>query len=82
VTNSHGVEAAFRLSDKILWFRWRFDVTPGRGVAKFGPMALGLLWQGREPLFAGVEPTLRNLLLVIKILTMSRYHVEGFTGIG
>jgi len=90
VTNSYGVEAAFRLSDKIsisgfgatqtsLSWSWGGEIwTYGAGIA------LPDFWQGREPfgVFAGVEPE-KLKLLVIKILTMSTgITLKASTGIG
>jgi len=78
LTNSYGVEAAFRLSDKISisGFGAYTDVTPWSWGGEIWTHGAGIVLpdfgKGTFGVFAGVEPTLRNLkLLVIKILTMS-----------
>jgi hypothetical protein len=91
VTNSYGVEAAFRLTDKISisgFGAYTNAILIGRGNADIwtygGGIAISDL--GKEGnvlgLFAGVEPTLRGLSESVRPASgFSRdtsYHIEGF----
>lgn len=89
VTNSYGVEAAFRLSDKISisGFGAYTDVTLlGRGGGEIWTYGAGIALPdfGKEGnllgVFAGVEPTLRNLEAAgdQDFDNEYGYHVEGF----
>lgn len=89
VTNSYGLSASFRLSDKISISGWGTytDVTLlGLGGGEIWTYALGVAFPdlGKEGnvlgLFAGVEPTLRGLDVPgnPNFSNDYGYHVEGF----
>lgn len=89
VTNTYGIEAAFRLSDRVSISGWAAytDVTLlGRGDGEIWTYALGVAFPdlGKEGnvlgLFAGVQPTLRGLDVPGDPAFENDYgyHVEGF----